>query len=553
MNSVYGTILRWLFRHLFLLITVTALFMLPWLFPAQFDAVKDLLRNPPWVTAKQYEAALKSTKALEASLSREVPAELKRLANLSRERLEARTLWVETRLDDLSCLSWPVALATANQDAMQCHVESVYRKAELDVLRGARDSASASDVLRRRMENECDQFKKLETDLLLFEDKHRPWHQLPFTDENKAHVDLVAGRNRQLAACERAETILYERVESTNALELWTEVAPTVRNEVEGLLAGIKAQLDQRRKSVLYNAPEAFAKALPRALAFIALLVLVPIGIKAGLYWVFAPLAERRPGIVLQASPENGTRRSVPDVRSSASRREISRVSMAIDVEPGQELVVRSDFLQSSAKEGSFGTQWLLDARHPLTSLASGMVVLTRIRGESTRKVVVSSKNDPHSEIGAIELQAGTSIVLLPHCLVGIRQGRGRPTRVTSHWRVGSLTAWLTLQLRFLVFHGPATLIVQGCRGVRVEEADGGRRIDQAATIGFEAHLAYSVTRCETFTAYLLGKHGLFNDHFSGGPGFYVYEEMPYVGKKSGVFGRGLEGLIDAVRRIFGI
>jgi hypothetical protein len=50
-----------------------------------------------------------------------------------------------------------------------------------------------------------------------------------------------------------------------------------------------------------------------------------------------------------------------------------------------------------------------------------------------------------------------------------------------------------------------------------------------------------------------MGTRGLFNDSFSGGPGFYVYEEMPYFGKKAGITGRGLEGLTDGVLKVFGI
>jgi len=111
----------------------------------------------------------------------------------------------------------------------------------------------------------------------------------------------------------------------------------------------------------------------------------------------------------------------------------------------------------------------------------------------------------------------------------------------------------LTFQLRHLVSHGPATLLVKGCRGTRLEQAGSGRSIDQSATIGFCAHLAYSVTRCETFPPYLFGNHSLFDDRFSGRPGFYVYEEVPDLGGKSGIAGRGLEGVIDSVLKIFEI
>ena len=120
-------------------------------------------------------------------------------------------------------------------------------------------------------------------------------------------------------------------------------------------------------------------------------------------------------------------------------------------------------------------------------------------------------------------------------------------------WRLGSLSAWLTLQLRFLMFHGPARLIVKGCRGVRLEEAGSGRAINQAATMGFRANLDYATTRCETFFAYLWGRQELFNDRFSGGPGVYLYEEMPHFGRKGGIAGRGLEGVFDSVLKVFGV
>jgi hypothetical protein len=47
--------------------------------------------------------------------------------------------------------------------------------------------------------------------------------------------------------------------------------------------------------------------------------------------------------------------------------------------------------------------------------------------------------------------------------------------------------------------------------------------------------------------------NGLFNDSFAGGPGFCVYEEMPYLGRRTGITGRGLEGLTDGLLKVFGI
>ena len=142
-----------------------------------------------------------------------------------------------------------------------------------------------------------------------------------------------------------------------------------------------------------------------------------------------------------------------------------------------------------------------------------------------------------------------------PVRLAGLVKPSDVPAVITRHWRLGSLHAWLTLQLRYLVFHGPCRLVLKGCRGVCAEEPQPGqpRLINQSATLGFSANLDYRTTRCETFISYLRGKEGLFNDLFGGGPGRFIYEQMPSAERRGGVTGRGLEGFADAVLKVFGI
>jgi uncharacterized protein (AIM24 family) len=146
-------------------------------------------------------------------------------------------------------------------------------------------------------------------------------------------------------------------------------------------------------------------------------------------------------------------------------------------------------------------------------------------------------------------------MVVQPRALAGVIKPIGPALRITRHWRLASLHAWLTLQLRYLVFHGPCTLVLKGCRGVRAERPQPGspRLIDQSATLGFSANLEYRNTRSETFVAYLRGKESLFNDLFAGGPGVFVYEEMPAGGRRGGLLGRGIEGALDAALKTFGI
>ena len=110
-------------------------------------------------------------------------------------------------------------------------------------------------------------------------------------------------------------------------------------------------------------------------------------------------------------------------------------------------------------------------------------------------------------------------------------------------------------EARYLVFHCPCQLLLKGCRGVRSEapQPDQPRLINQSATLGFSANLDYRTIRAETFVPYLRGREDLFNDLFGGGPGWFLYEEMPARERRAGVTGRGLEGLVDAFLKAFGI
>ena len=293
---------------------------------------------------------------------------------------------------------------------------------------------------------------------------------------------------------------------------------------------------------------------LPTALLILLGVILVPIAIKALFYFVLAPLAARRPPVRLLPGSDG-----VLTLETGASS-----VSRALTVDSAHELLVHPEFLQSASVAGAKTTQWLLNWRFALTSLSAGMVALTRIRCDVPESFAISATRNALAEIGVLNLPAGSAVVMQPHNLVGVLQPRDTPLRIMAHWRLTSLHAWLTLQLRYLVLHGPARLIVQGCRGVQVEAATGGRAINQAATIAFSANLPYSTRRCETFVAYLLGRQELLNDCFGSAPGagvieeardagFFVYQEMPHADRKTGITGRGLEGLTDSVLKVLGV
>ena len=289
---------------------------------------------------------------------------------------------------------------------------------------------------------------------------------------------------------------------------------------------------------------------VPTAALLVLSAILLPVAIKAFFYFVLAPLAARLPPLSVARELQAGDA-SLPLPPRGASR--ISAVSQALLLQPGQQMLIHPAYLQSSPVSSTKRTQWLLDWRFPLTSLAAGMAALTRLHSDVPASVTISASDDPLLEIAVVHLPAGSALVFQPRGLVGLVCDANQPLAISSHWRLGSLHAWLTLQLRFIVFRGPVTLIVRGCRGVRQERAGQGRAISQSATLGFTTDVLYSTMRSETFIPYLRGQQALLNDRFDGDNGVYLYEETPRHGKQPGKVGSWFEGFTDALLKVFGI
>jgi hypothetical protein len=373
------------------------------------------------------------------------------------------------------------------------------------------------------------------------------------SDDRAAYLDH---RRDYVAAATRLRNEKRDRDRAEALLERLERAEPLLARPLEGLAPSVTEALDaviESRQRSADAASRGLAELWRRAgqvatTAFwiVVGLTLLPVLLKAFWYYVMAPLAARRPPI--RIAPGTTPTTSPVDAEPSAA----SRSAVSLDVRLGErdELLVHPEFLQSLATPGTKSTRWLLDPSYPLMSLASGMVALTCIRGAG-QVYTVSSRKDPLAEVAAIDVPAGARFVLQPRRLVGVVQDPERPMRIASHWRLG-LGAWITLQFRYLTFVGPGRLLVAGCRGVRREVAATGRSIDQAATIGFSGELDYLPRRSATFGAYLLGINGLFDDAFAG-DGIYVYEEMPYHGRRSGLTGRGLEGVTDVLLQAFGI
>lgn len=353
-------------------------------------------------------------------------------------------------------------------------------------------------------------------------------------DARQAEADRAERNVRLLIA---AET----RLQSSRAAA--TRTAATIRASLASEARRLETDLaDAATEQVGGWARRHDLAGKARTAALILLgIVLTPFAIRTLFYYVLAPFAERRRVIRLGSPGQPAVTVATP-----------TATSIGIRPREGEELLVRQGFLQSSAPGGAKATQWLLDWRHPISSIAAGLAFLTRIASHESALTTVSAVDDAFAEVAMIDLPEGAACVLQPRALVGVVQPVGRQLRIEGKWRLTTLAAWLTMQLRFLVFHGPARLVVKGGRGVRVETAEQGRVFGQDQLVGFSTDLAYSVTRTETFAPYLFGRESLLKDQVAEGGGVLIVEEAPSAGRKRGIR-HGLEGLLDAGLKVFGI
>jgi hypothetical protein len=447
-----------------------------------------------------------------------------------------------------------ISLLTAELEALR-KIENL--QATFETSRLSAEAKVARD--KQHWSAKCADFEKATHALRRMESDFSFLIHVPFSEVQRVYQDLsrsheILGQQCRVARSHYDQAmkrlaIIKQRGKGEAVLIDSSEAAALT--SLDQVITQKRAELDSARNRA-EKVQRSIRNVFGKALAILIGVTLAPIGIKAFWYWVLAPAASRQPPIRLRPGAGDGKEEVTAAWGDALSRQKASAVSQELTPGPHEELLVHPDFLQSVSDRGRKNTKWLLDGRYPLTSLAARLVALTRIRAGTGESFIISSRNDPFAEVGLIELSEGDAMVLQPRSLVGVVQNVGHPIRIERKWQF-RLSAWITFQFRYLIFEGPGTLIVQGCRGVRIERSGSGRSIDQAATIGFSANLDYSARRSEPFGAYLMGENSLFYDNFTGEPGVYVYEEMPYAGKKSGITGRGLEGLTDGLLKVFGI
>jgi len=380
--------------------------------------------------------------------------------------------------------------------------------------------------------------------------------KIPHTDA-RARLLALDRQVTALLAANQAASAAYV-AQAAQLQQLPAPSAPPPFRIDRARIAVILAPLDERLREArdlatgnyLWRLYLLAGPLLPSAFGVLAGWWLVPAAVRAFFYYVLAPLAARRPPVVIGAA---GRGDPGPHLRDAGTGRPVSAVSQALALAPGYELLVRPEYCQSMPAGTAVTTTWLFDWRHWLTSVAAHLWMLKRLRPAEAAVIVVSSGADPLDEVALLELAAGEAFVLQPRALAGIMYRSGRKPRIRSHWRLGTLHAWLTLQLRYLSFEGPAVLVVRGCRGVRLEHARAGRTVSQDATLGFSTGTDYATVRAEPFIPYLTGRQALLHDRFTGPHAWYLYEEVPRRRRPGEPGHSPLEVLVDAGLKAFGI
>lgn len=314
------------------------------------------------------------------------------------------------------------------------------------------------------------------------------------------------------------------------------------------LLAEKQKQLDEMQQ--LRDAMDDLVQNQLKQLAFQAFLILlalllIPLLWKVTAYYVLAPIVQNSKPIALGENLTELTKISVTS----------SHPAQRLDLNHGEVLLTRVDYLQGSMGDFKKGTKWLMDWRYPFSSLAAGLCILTKIQnaGEQAGDVTLSTQEDATEELAVVEIPAGVSLVFRPNFLIAVCHPADNPPRIRSKWVFRKLHAWVNLQFRYLIVDGPTRLVFSAQRGIQVENVSQsalGRRVNTRLVVAFTPQLDYSPKRAETFVAYLWGKNALFDDYFQGS-GTVIQQQV--TGGKRNPIARFWESIFGAIGKVFGI
>ncbi|GAB3039306.1 hypothetical protein GCM10011376_33370 [Nocardioides flavus (ex Wang et al. 2016)] len=256
-----------------------------------------------------------------------------------------------------------------------------------------------------------------------------------------------------------------------------------------------------------------------RWLAAVALAVLLlPPVLRTFSYFVLMPLVHRAHRPINLAGGSEG---EAGVLRTSEAER-----TLTVELGPGEVLSARSEHVRPV--QGRARSHLLYDWSSPFISYAAGLFALSRVTGgERVTAATLSTPDDPDSYLMRIDFVDHPGLVMRPRHVVGVI---GTP-ELGTRWRWG-IQSFATWQVRYILFSGTGSLIVQGHGDVVATSPRGGTtRMEQHLVMGFDSQLLVGVNRTEVFWPYLWGRAPLVDDEFSG--------QHPFFWQKASAAGPG--------------
>lgn len=535
--QLLAAVLKSLFQSALVIAGLMAVLFIGYLAISQFGpAVKDGLETPQRLEELQ-EAGLEH-----AQLAAERQAE--GLAHRSRRMTLGLRLQREQR-------NW--------EEQLEEELDAVYRAAEDQIAAMERDLIERRDEFRDsagRLEDEyCDSWNPVNwwTCRALQQRIDKLEGRI---DDQREAIEETAGQLREQAD-ERADAVrddAQERLEEQTA-----EFERRLDASLEAIddLDAQRSRLDDRIEQIQAEERELrsehwiwieFRDRWPYLLAVAVLIFTAPYLRRTLWYFAGMPLVSRAEPIVLSESTgEDST--AEPDVAIGESRRILD-----VEIPSGGRLLAKSGYIQSD-REGA-SSELFFDRDAPNLSFISGLVLLTRLESNGTeeppRTVSLGTPDNPDAYLMRIDLENHPGVVLRARHVVAVIGD----IDVDSNWRLANLHAWATSQVRFIVFSGTGSLIVEGfgdVRGALVEDEREQKRMPQV--IGFDTRLSYSTQRSATFLPYLVdpGREPLVVDVFEG-TGAVFFEKNPSERNQHRTAGEKIAGFfLDAFRRLLGL
>lgn len=239
-------------------------------------------------------------------------------------------------------------------------------------------------------------------------------------------------------------------------------------------------------------------------LAAIAVLALfLPGALRIVSYFLLMPLVSRmHKPIHLASRSEN----AAADLRTTDAQR-----TLTIQLGAGEVLSARSEHVRPV--QGKIRSRLLYDWTSPFISFAAGLFGLSRITGdERGSSATLATPDDPNSYLMRIDFKDHPGLVMHPKHVVGVI---GTP-ELETRWRWG-IQSFATWQVRYILFAGTGSLIVQGSGDVVATNPQGkSTRMEQNLVMGFDSRLTVGVNRTEAFWPYLWRRTPLVDDEFTG-------------------------------------